>query len=170
MSIRKEQPTDIKQIEDLYIKAFDSDAEAKLVSALRDSGVPSISLVYEEGKEIIGHILFTQVELVGDDSGIRIMGLAPMGVLPGDQYRGIGSSLVEAGLDECKSEGCDAAVVLGYTTFYPRFGFVPSERFDITTEFDVPAEVFMMQELKPGALKGKSGTVKFHQVFDDFKR
>jgi predicted N-acetyltransferase YhbS len=30
--------------------------------------------------------------------------------------------------------------------------------------------VFMMQELKPGALKGKSGTVKFHQAFDDFKR
>ncbi len=170
MSIRREQPTDIEQIEDLYNKAFDTDAEAELVSSLRESGVPSISLVYEEGTDIIGHILFTQVELVGDTSGVCMMGLAPMGVLPGDQYRGIGSSLVKAGLDECKSEGCDAAVVLGYTSFYPKFGFVPSEQFGITTEFDVPAEVFMAQELKPGALNGKKGKVKFHRAFDDFKR
>lgn len=170
MSIRREQPADIKQIEDLYTEAFDTDAEAKLVRSLRESGVPSISLVYEDGNNIVGHILFTQVELIGDDSGICIMGLAPMGVLPPDQYRGIGSSLVKAGLDECESEGCDAAVVLGYTAFYPKFGFVPSEKFGITTEFDVPAEVFMAQELKPGALNGKKGTIRFHQVFDDFKR
>lgn len=170
MSIRREQPADVKQIENIYHKAFDTDAEAILVNSLRESGVPFISLVYEEGKDIVGHILFTQVELIGDDSGSCIMGLAPMGVLPRDQYRGIGSSLVRAGLDECQSEGCDAVVVLGYSTFYPKFGFVSSVQFGITTEFNVPEEVFMAQELKPGALKGRQGIVRFHQAFDEFKQ
>ncbi len=170
MSIRREQPADIKQIDAVYAKAFDTDAETILVNSLRDSGVPLVSLVYEDGKDIIGHILFTQVDLLGDDSGVRIMGLAPMGVLPRDQYRGIGSSLVKAGLDECKSEGYDAAVVLGYTGFYPKFGFVSSAKFGIKTEFNVPEEVFMALELKPGTLNGKEGIVKFHKAFDDFKR
>ncbi len=170
MSVRRANPEDNEQIKKLYQKAFDTDAEAILVESLRESGVPNVSLVYEDGKDIVGHILFTQVDLDGDDSGVRIAGLGPMGVLPRDQYRGIGSSLVKAGLDECKSDGYGAAVVLGYTTFYPKFGFVPSVKFGITTTFNVPEDVFMAQELMPEALKDKHGTVKFHQAFDKFKR
>ncbi len=170
MSIRRELPADSDKIANIYTKGFDTDAEAKLVNALRESGAPYISLVYEEGNDLIGHILFTLVALEGDDSGARIMGLAPICVLPGDQCRGIGSSLVRAGLDECKSEGYEAVVVLGYTGFYPKFGFVSSVEFGITTTFNVPVEVFMAQELKPGALKDRSGQVKFNQAFDQFKR
>ncbi len=170
MSVRRAKPEDSKQISKIYQKAFDTDAEAKLVESLRESGVPSVSLVYEDGNDIVGHILFTQVDLVGGDSEIKIAGLGPMGVLPRDQYNGIGSSLVKAGLDECKTDGYGAAVVLGYTSFYPKFGFVPSVEFGITTTFNVPEDVFMAQELVPGALQGKQGTVKFHQAFDEFKR
>lgn len=170
MSIRRAKPEDKEQITKIYQKAFDTDAEAILVSSLCDSGIPTVSLVYEDGKKITGHILFTPVELVGDDSDVKIAGLGPMGVLPRDQYHGIGSSLVKAGLEECKSDGYDAAVVLGYTAFYPRFGFIPSVKFGIATTFNVPEDVFMVQELKPGVLQGRQGTIKFHQAFDEFKR
>lgn len=168
MSVRRAKPEDNEQITVIYEQAFDTDAEATLVEALRTSGVPSVSLVYEDGDKVVGHILFTQVDLVGDESEIKIAGLGPMGVLPRYQYNGVGSSLVKAGLDECKTEGYGAAVVLGYTSFYPKFGFVPSIEFGITSTFNVPEDVFMAQELLPGALQGKQGTVRFHQAFDEF--
>ncbi len=170
MSIRRARPEDSERITKIYQKAFDTDDEAQLVDSLLESGVPNISLVYEEGKDIVGHILFTKVDLENNGSEIKIAGLAPMGVMPRDQYRGIGSSLVKAGLDECKTNGYDAAVVLGHNTFYPKFGFIPSVTFGITSTFNVPEDVFMAQELIPGALKEKKGTIKFHQVFDRFKR
>ncbi len=170
MSVRRARLEDNEQIAAIYEQAFDTDAEATLVEALRASGVPSVSLVYEDGGKIVGHILFTQVDLIGDDSGLKIAGLGPMGVLPRDQYNGVGSSLVEAGLDECKADGYGAAVVLGYTSFYPKFGFVPSVEFGIKTTFDVPEDVFMAQELIPGALQDKQGAVRFHQAFDEFNR
>ncbi len=170
MSIRREQPSDSAKIAKIYTKGFDTDAEIILVNSLRTSGIPYISLVYEEGNDVIGHALFTPVDLVGDDSDVQIVGLAPICVLPREQYCGVGSSLVYAGLDECRSEGYDAVVALGYTGFYLKFGFVPSVEFGITTEFNVPAEVFVAQELKPGALKGRQGCIKFQQAFDQFKR
>ena len=88
-----------------------------------------------------------------------------MAVAPGNQRQGIGSALVRAGLDECKKLGFGAVVVLGHADYYPRFGFVPSTRFGIGCEYDVPEDVFMAMELQQGALRGVSGKVKYHPAF-----
>jgi putative acetyltransferase len=93
------------------------------------------------------------------------MGLAPMAVLPAHQRRGVGSSLVRAGLDVCRHRGVDAVVVLGHAAFYPRFGFQPASRFGIRSEYDVPDDVFMAIELRPGALAGPAGLVRYHAAF-----
>jgi len=69
-----------------------------LVNTLRDSGTSYISLVYEENKELLGHILFTPVELIGEPSNLKLMGLAHMAVTPSLQNKGIGSSLIKAGV------------------------------------------------------------------------
>ncbi len=45
------------------------------------------------------------------------------------------------------------------------FGFSPSSRFGIDSEYDVPEEVFMAMELKPEALSGKTGQVRYHPAF-----
>jgi len=42
---------------------------------------------------------------------------------------------------------------------------VPASRFGIGCEYDVPDEVFMALELEPGALRGRSGTIKYHAAF-----
>ncbi|HEY5648662.1 MAG TPA: N-acetyltransferase, partial [Nitrospiria bacterium] len=133
----------------------------------RDSGVRYISLVYEEKRELLGHIFFTPVDLVGDAPGILLMGLAPMAVVPDRQRQGIGSALVKAGIQECISEGYDAVFVLGHPEYYPRFGFVPSVAYGIRSEFKVPDEVFMVLELRENALKGKQGTIKYHKAFQN---
>lgn len=136
-----------------------------MVNALRDSGIPFISLVAEEDEEIVGHILFTPVELVGDDSGLKLMGLAPMAVLSKLKKKGIGSQLVKIGIENCSTQGYDAIVVLGHPEYYPKFGFVPSEKYGIKSEYDAPDEAFMVLELKESSLKNKNGIIKYHAAF-----
>jgi len=70
-----------------------------------------------------------------------------------------------AGLERCKELGAGAAVVLGHTQFYPRFGFLPAAHFGLGCEYDVPRDAFMAMELRPGALRGASGTVRYHREF-----
>jgi putative acetyltransferase len=166
MRIRSERQKDIQQIRYINVQAFDTEAEANLVEALRNSGISLISLVAEENGELIGHILFSPVTLGNENTSILIAGLAPMAVVPEYQNKGIGSRLIEEGLRRCKEAGYDAVVVLGHPDYYPRFGFVPSVNFGIKSEYDVPDEVFMAQELNEGTLADYSGTVRYHDLFN----
>jgi putative acetyltransferase len=165
MGIRKEQPGDIQRIRQLNLVAFETETEANLVDTLRRSGISYISLVYEENNELKGHIFFTPVELEGDRSGLQIMGLGPMAVDPKFQNKGIGTLLVKAGIERCRSDGYDVIVVLGHPNYYPRFGFETSVKYGIKSEYEVPDEAFMVLELKDKALKGKRGTMKFNEAF-----
>jgi putative acetyltransferase len=96
---------------------------------------------------------------------LKLMALAPMAVAPEMQHLGVGSALVLAGLERCRELGCQAVVVLGHPDYYPRFGFVAASRFGITSEYDVPDEVFMAIELVPDALRTTRGTIQYHRAF-----
>lgn len=143
--------------------AFGHADEARLVESLTRRARPLLSLVAESGGAIAGHILFTPVTL--DGFAELLMGLAPMAVAPDKQRCGIGSALVRAGLDGCRSLGAAAVVVLGHPGYYPRFGFVPATRFGLRCEYDAPAEAFMALELRPHALAGAGGSVRYHPAF-----
>jgi len=164
MNVRFERPGDIEKIKGVNLQAFETGTEADLVDTLRNTDLELISLVAEENGEVIGHILFSPVTLAGD---LRIMGLGPMAVIPNWQSKGVGTKLVNAGLQACEKAGYEAVVVLGHADYYPRFGFAPSVNFGIKSEYDVPPEVFMVKELRKGAFKGASGTIKYHQVFNE---
>lgn len=142
MKIREEQPSDVEKIWEVNSDAFETDAEANLVNALRNSGCTYISLIAEIENNVVGHILFTQVELIGNANKLNIIWLAPMAVLTTYQNKGIGSKLVKAGLEQCRSQGYAAVVVLGHPNYYPKFGFVPSVKYGIKSEYAVPDEVF----------------------------
>jgi len=90
-----------------------------------------------------------------------------MSVIPERQNQRIGSLLVEEGLRRCREDGHRFAVVLGHPGFYPRFGFVPAGRFGIKSEYDVADEVFMVMELREGALRGCAGVVKYQPEFNE---
>lgn len=162
--IRPERPPDVASIHALNRAAFETSMEADLVDALRARAQPIISLVADDAGRIVGHILFSRVAL-SMHAELKIMGLAPMAVLPERQRRGIGSALVRAGLARCRQLGCVAVVVLGHPGYYPRFDFVPASRFGVGCEYDVADEVFMALELEPDALRGRSGTIRYHAAF-----
>ena len=164
--IRAEAPGDWHAVHAVNAAAFDTPVEADLVDALRVRARPLVSLVAEGSGVIVGHVMFSPVSLSGD-AALKVMGLAPMAVLPEHQRQGIGSALVRAGLDQCRQLGFGAVVVLGHPGYYPRFGFVPSARFGIRCEYDVADDVFMVAELQPGFLAGVSGTVSYHPAFGE---
>ena len=164
VKIRRENEGDEAAVQAVNESAFETSEEARLVAALREQAQPLISLVADDEGKIIGHIMFSPVALDGHHE-LKIMGLAPMAVVPERQHQGIGAALVLEGLEACKKLGFGAVVVLGHAAYYPRFGFVPSTQFDISSEYDVPEDVFMVKELTPGYLDGAKGTIKYHAVF-----
>ena len=166
MLIRAEQKNDQDAVHSVNAAAFETPSEADLVDALREQAQPVVSLIAEDDGVVVGHIMFSPVALTGSPE-FKVMGLAPMAVIPQHQRQGIGSALVQAGLERCRELGFRAVVVLGHPDFYPRFGFLPSSRFGINCEYDVPEEVFMVIELQPDALHAKSGTAKYHAAFSE---
>ena len=165
ITIRPEQSGDIAAIRIVNQQAFETGAEAGLVDQLRVKGNLTISLAACDDGEVVGHIAFSPVSIVGAPH-LRGVGLGPMAVLPGKQKLGVGSALVQAGLDRCRELGYDYAVVVGHTEYYPRFGFLPASRFGLHTKWDLPEGVFLVMELKPGTLKGAGGLVEYQAEFD----
>ena len=167
LRIRAETPADHPAVRRVNEAAFEQQSEADLVDALRPVAEPQVSLVAEQDGTVVGHIFFSPVEVVGEDESFTAMGLAPMAVLPAYQGRGIGSALVREGLRACARLGHDVVFVLGHPNYYPRFGFVPAHRKGLGCTYDAPDEAFMVIELQPGALGGRTGVVHYRPEFDE---
>ena len=163
IAVRFEQPGDAEGVRETNELAFGEPLEARLVDALRGCH-GYLSLVATIDNRVVGHILFTPVT-IEPSVDRRIAGLAPMAVHPDHQRSGIGGQLIRAGLDACRTNGYEAAVVLGHPEYYPRFGFVPAHTFGLTCEFPSAPEAFMAMELEAGALGGIHGLVRYRPEF-----
>jgi putative acetyltransferase len=161
IEIRPERPGDIPAIRDVNRRAFGQEQEANIVDALRSSGNASLSLVAALDDQVIGHIMYSPVE-VGPARGA---GLGPMAVVPEHQRQGVGSKLVEAGNEHLKDCGCPFIVVLGHPEYYPRFGFIPARVLGISCEWKVPDEAFLVLLLDPEKARGMGGLAKYRHEF-----
>lgn len=121
MEIRSERPADRPAIREVTRAAFGSDEEVALVDALwKFEGFdPERSLVAIVGGDVVGHILFTPMT-VGERT---VPLLSPLAVHPAHQRSGIGTALVEEGLERLAAAGERAVIVEGIPAYYPRFGF-----------------------------------------------
>ncbi len=158
--IRPEQPKDILAIHALVASAFPTDAEARLVDALRANGKAIYSFVaVNEQDEVLGHVLYSPVRTPLPSSGL---GLAPVAVKPEFQNQGIGSKLIRASLIEVKADGFDFVVLLGSPEYYHRFGFQTASIFGLQNEYGVDEE-FMVTRLSDVALP--DGLIRYNDEF-----
>jgi putative acetyltransferase len=165
LTIRPETPEDIPLIYQINHQAFARDNEAELVERLRRENAITLSLVAVQDEQVVGHVLISPVTVHNEDSQWEAVALGPMAVLPSYQRQGVGFALIRAAFEELKKLEKHVILVLGHPKYYPRLGFVPSMPLGIRWENDVPEEVFMVAELKKGALNGRKGIVRYHPVF-----
>ncbi|MBI5232486.1 MAG: N-acetyltransferase [Coriobacteriales bacterium] len=168
MTIRTVAPSD-PRVGELLRAAFPTDEEAKLVSAVAVDApalVDGLSIGAFEGECLLGYVLFTRV-WVGPGSA-QALSLAPLGVHPEAQGRGIGRLLVLDGLRRARNLGECAVIVLGYPEYYTRFGFEPVGVLGIEAPWpDVPAEAWLGLDLDPGALGRMNGVVQYAAAFNE---
>lgn len=138
---RVETPSDAPATRRVHMAAFPGPDEADLVDALRrdPAWLPELSLVAVEDELVLAHALLTRLQ-VGDGWALA---LAPVGVAPEWQGKGIGTLVVRAALAAAEQTGERLVVVLGDPGYYGRFGFVPASRHEITGPYDVPDECFL---------------------------
>ncbi|HYM80949.1 MAG TPA: N-acetyltransferase [Candidatus Limnocylindria bacterium] len=162
--VRQETEADHPSVREINEAAFGGTIEADLVEALRKDAHPHLSLVAEREGRVVGHVFFSPAT-IDADAPFEIFALGPMAVRPEHQRQGIGSALIERGLEECRRLGRDVVLVLGHPTYYPRFGFRPAVEHGLRCEWPVPDDVFMVRELREGALSQRRGLVKYRPEF-----
>jgi putative acetyltransferase len=163
MTIREALDSDLDNVLSVERAAFGSDEEANLVrDLLADaSAQPMVSLIAIHQNRVVGHILFTRAHLE-PESPVSISILAPLAVVPDAQKQGVGSQLVEKGLEVLRQAGGDLVFVLGHPAYYPRFGFKPAGQLGFDAAYPIPeknAGAWMVVPLRPDVIGAFSGKV-----------
>lgn len=169
LAIRPERPLDPPRVFAIHRAAFGRDAEAELVDALRESERPLVSLVAEADDVPVGHVMVSPVSLhpaPGAPVEGPLLALAPVGVTPAWQGRGVGGALCRAALDACGELGAPLVFVLGHPSYYRRFGFEPAGPHGFTYRGADPGPAFMVCALRRDATAGLSGDVRYAAAFD----
>jgi len=167
MMIRAELEKDYDEVNEVITHAFASaeqsdGSEKDLVVALRKSAafIPELSLVVEQNGKIVGHILFTKINI----GNCIELALAPLAVLPEYQRLGIGLALIREGHKIAEEMGFHFSVVLGSEVYYSKAGYVSASSYGIAASFDVPDENFMAYKLCKEEFE-ICGTVKYALEF-----
>lgn len=142
---------------------FGHQGEAELVRMIDEDGDTLVSLVAERDGAIVGHVLFSRMNIEADDAVLSGAGLAPVSVVPELQGQGIGDALIRAGLDLLREQGIEIGFVLGHEAYYPRFGYSP----DLAARFASPfaGPHFMAMMLDSGAAWPLGGRADYAPAF-----
>lgn len=124
MLIRNEIAIDIPAIRGVVTEAMRmlkqaSGTEAAIVDRLRAEDALTLSLVAEDGGEVVGYLAASEAR-IGAQGGWGLIG--PLVVLPKRHGQGIGSALMVEAIRRLKAT-CRGAVLVGSPRYYGRFGF-----------------------------------------------
>lgn len=170
VQVRQERINEIREIYEINRLAFGQESEARLVNLLRKSEafIPELSMVAKTSNKLVGYILFSKIHVIDDLSNRHeSLALAPVAVIPEFQGNGIGKQLIVKGLSKAGELNYKSVIVLGHKHYYPRFGFVEADKWNIRAPFEISSNgAFMALELIPEGLNGISGIVKYPKEFE----
>jgi putative acetyltransferase len=127
MIIRHAEQTDVKAIQTVIQAAFPDDECDSIISLAaelsKETTSPSIkSLVAEVDNQVFGYVSYSPIFLK-TDTGMSGYILAPLAVSPEHQKQGVGSRLINTGIDMLTKDGAGVLLVYGDPDYYGRFGF-----------------------------------------------
>jgi putative acetyltransferase len=161
LEIRDETAADIDSIRAVTKAAFadlpySSQTEAEIIDGLRAADAILTSLVAVSNGELVGNVVFSDVSIDGKSGWV---GLGPVSVKPGLQRVGVGSALINAGLERIRNQGAEGCVLVGDPGYYQRFGFktVPGLHYE-----GVPDEYVLALSFGGPAL---TGAIVYHSAF-----
>jgi putative acetyltransferase len=167
--VREGRDGDELAIRRVLTSAFRTARESDLVDALCDDGQECLTLVALDADELVGVAVLTPVTIDGptrDDRPVPVgLGLAPVGVDPDHQRRGIGTALVRHSLLVRQRRNVDFVVVLGEPAYYRRFGFSPASKYKLSCDYGLRPEAFQAVELRKGGLASVQGAVRYLPEF-----
>lgn len=123
--IRKVRREDHEAIGAVLDAAFGRKDETELVERLWAEGAVKFERLAEIGGEVVGYCAFSAITCQPPLEGL-LLGLGPVGVAPKHQRKGVGATLIEAGLKVCRENHARLIAVLGEPDYYARFGFEPA--------------------------------------------
>ena len=118
--------------------------------------------------KIVGHALFLPIHIQGyDGREYPCLSLGPIAVIPEFQNQGIGGQLIEVGHSTALILDFRSVVLLGHPGYYPRFGYKPAKRWNLTNPWGYTEEPWMAIELIENSLVGKGGLVVYPEAFNE---
>jgi len=164
MKIRESVNNDKDTIRIVHQNAFgepEGDAVSQLAMALLEdkAAQPVLTLVAEQNNTIIGNVIFSRVDIEGFKE-VSAYILAPLAVAKGNQGKGIGTKLINKGIEILKGRGAEIVLVYGDPNYYVRTGFKAGHNLKSPHKLTYPKEAWMAQELKEGVLARTQGTVQ----------
>jgi putative acetyltransferase len=168
--IRLEVPGDEPGIRLVHELAFPGPEEAAIVDEIRrtaPAGWQSIVAV-DEVERIVGHALLSPCPVEDDDGselGV-VLAIGPIAVLPQYQFRGVGSSLMQAAAGLAVARGVPALVLLGHPLYYVRFGFSPARALGLLPPAEAWPDEAWMGRLLPAWSDELRGTVRYPRAFE----
>ncbi len=152
---------DIDAIAELHRLAFGPDEGDQIAQLAKDLvHLPdTISISATRDGRIVGNVMYTPFTFA-DHPNITCFMLSPCGVLPEYQGQGVGKEIMETSTEQLRSIGVDAVLVMGVPGFYPRFGYVPTDKQTPYPDRQAPTGAWMLLELTPGSAAMLSGPTK----------
>ena len=185
ITIRPEEHKDYKSIISLILRSFQEGTDYSdgtdiiaLVEEIRDSKyyIPELSFVAELNDMIVGHFLFSKFPLSPTKEGGYVNGenseivmLAPVSVNADYFRQGIGTAMLNLGIEKVKELGYKGITVEGNYNFYNRVGFRTSSEYNIFPTSGYPMKeprCMMCQETYEGALDDMQGYIVYDMYFN----
>jgi predicted N-acetyltransferase YhbS len=156
--IRQERDEDESRIAMLTEAGFGPGRYAKSAYRLREGvrAVTDLSFVATENGTLRGSVRFWPIKIGADE----VLLLGPLAVESAQRGRGIGISLMQAGISAARDAGWRAIVLVGDEPYYSRVGFVKLAPERLRFPGPVDVNRLLGLALTGGALETLSGAIR----------